>query len=110
MTATSPREDREHRQAKAARANGASLLNYEFQGLPLKTELGCSAAHVDGTAEIRIQGGEWFVGQIIVAGEPGDIELDRDADRWLYMTIWGRLQDGQFKQGIDAAVEAETQR
>jgi hypothetical protein len=88
-------------------------IEFRFEELPLLTDGQVSGGLLNGTATVSyfIEDGsvEWFVREIYLDGYRGfdRVPMKVENDTPLYLTIWGVLTDGSFKEAVSRSVEKD---
>jgi hypothetical protein len=92
-----------------------STLEFEFSEVPLLIEDGFAAGLVSGKANVSFDDeGNWYVHEIYLDGfknvagkfEQRPVEVEQfGSNRNLYLSIWGELTDGSYKQAVSDAVQ-----
>lgn len=93
-----------------------STLEFEFSEVPLLIEDGFAAGLVSGKANVSFwEDGEYFVDEIFLDGyrkgadgkfQQRYVEVEQvGSTKNLYLSIWGELTDGSYKQAVSDAVQ-----
>ena len=88
------------------------ILDFDFQDLPLVTDLGVGAGLIEGRASINVWGfNDWSVSGISLVGyrdnKPVYVSITNDEHGQIYRAVYDQLENGEFKKQIEGQIERD---